>query len=76
MSYTFEYISYYGKDPEGHPITKKIKDEYVSLDDVHKWIKTYMLPQSIWWISYQIMCNDNVIEEKINPNLDEELKSR
>jgi hypothetical protein len=76
MSYTFEYINYFGKDPNRKPITKKTKIECENLDDIRKWILTNMLPQSIWWISYQILCDDVLIEEQRNPNLDEDLRSR
>ena len=65
-----------GFAPDKNPIIITKTSDFDSLDDIRKWILTNMLPQSIWWISYQILCDDVLIEEQRNPNLDEDLRSR
>ena len=61
-------------------VKKYYKDLQISnfdtLNKTHKWILTNMLPSSIWWVDYQILCDGSLVEEKRNPNLDEDLKSR
>jgi len=75
MNYVFEYVTFYGRDPNGHPIKKNVKIKYESMDEIHKWIKSNMPSQSIWWISYKIFCHNVLIEEKQNNNLDKNYRS-
>lgn len=65
-----------GFNPNHHPIVVTRTSYFDSLDETQKWILTHMLPSSIWWIDYQILCDGSLVEEKRNPNLDENLRSR
>ena len=76
MLYTIKYNIFIGKNPDKNPIITKKEEYFENREDLDKWILINMLPQSIWWISYQILCDDVLIEEQSNPNLDEDLRSR
>ena len=63
-------------NPYSKPITKIVIINYENKDLIYSWISENMLPNSIWWIEYQILCDGFLVEEKRNPNLDENLRSR
>jgi hypothetical protein len=76
MPHTLKYKLIMGFNPTGHPIILTKTSEFNTLNETHKWILTNMLPASIWWIDYKILCDGSLVEEKRNPNLDEDLRSR
>ena len=76
MNYEFKYKIFYGLNPHSKPITKIVIINFENKDLIYSWISENMLPNSIWWIEYQILCDGFLVEEKRNPNLDENLRSR
>jgi hypothetical protein len=76
MSYKIKYTLLMGFDPFKHPIIVKKEDLYDEMDSINSWIEKNILPSSIWWIDYQILNEEVILEEKRNINLNNDLRSR